>query len=489
MPVPTLRWVPLTESDVLPPTAGEDGVLPVELADALRQDEYWARWLEGTQSHVGGRSTGGITPPEGAVSETEGLFGAIFRSELLPVSRTWIAYELPPLDGEAASDWRPLMIAPASAQVRVGGDTTRTLLTGRAWRTGGSIGFVLKAEPAPVDACLEVAFPASAINWLPGTLGMGEVTHRPVAGGMEWQHWTPASEGRLSGLLTWIWPMCVRSWSDGAWLAVAVAPAWGEGMERPTMRSIPNFLRPNVPRVSLQRVSELDELFHRRAPVTPVEKLTEDLFRQPDPSARTPGEDLIGPLNAHLRGMKGDWLTLLGQDDWAPGGVAAVPAEVLTYLNVPPDTQTWQVSLAHHPVFGDANAGLMVMARDPQHWTHLVQWVIGPDKLALTIADRQGLVWYENPMMDPSADGGATTGQHAARDVPLFCGEYGWRLALAPMDIETNVNGEGVVLTPKPDTPFGLLGEERVGDQPWAKCRIYIDEAVEHFVFDLPKEG
>jgi hypothetical protein len=201
-----------------------------------------------------------------------------------------------------------------------------------------------------------------------------------------------------------------------------------------------------------------------------------------------PGEDLIGPLNAHVRGMKRDWLTLLGPDDWAPGAVATVSAEVLTYLNVPADTQTWQVSLAHDPVFGDADAGLMVMARDPEHWTHLVQWVIGAERFSLTIADRQALTLYEHPLMNPSRDGGATVGQDAARDLPLFLGEYGWRLALSPMERQTNVNGEGVMLTPKPDTPFGLLGEQRVGDQPWAQCRVYIDEAVKHIVFDLPKE-
>jgi hypothetical protein len=56
------------------------------------------------------------------------------------------------------------------------------------------------------------------------------------------------------------------------------------------------------------------------------------------------------------------------------------------------------------------------------------------------------------------------------------------------MDIRTDVCGRGVVLTPKPDTPFGVLGDERVGDQPWAHCKVFYDEAVKHIVFDLPKE-
>jgi len=485
----SLRLEPAPESAPPPPGLGDGPLLPEDVAAALRGEEFfWGglmKWMRPNAPEWGALP---IDPPATTIADTDGLFRAIFNAALVPDPSRWVAYRFGAPGEDRAWDGRGLVAAPITARMAIGDEASEVKLTGRAWRVTGAIGFVLHVDPPLTDADLETAFPVSFTKWLPGTLGIGEVTHRPLGGGAEWRHWTPDPDGRPAWIRTNIWPMSVLSWSNGEWLMVAVSPAWGWGMETPRIHTVPNFLKPNVPRVSLQRVRELDELFHKRAPFSGVTGPTADMFRVEVISSLPPNDDLIGPINAHTRGMERDWLKLLAPDDWAAGSLAPLPAKALRYLNVPEGTTTWQVHLTGHPVFGDATAGLMILSTDPERWTHLVQWVIGPEKFALTVAERNGPVRYEEPGRGLSGDGGHTALTHAGKDLPLFLGEYGWRLALSPMDIRTDVCGNGVLLTPKPDTPFGVLGEERVGDQPWAHCKVFHDEAVKHIVFDLPKE-
>jgi len=67
-------------------------------------------------------------------------------------------------------------------------------------------------------------------------------------------------------------------------------------------------------------------------------------------------------------------------------------------------------------------------------------------------------------------------------------GDSGRRLSLVPVNIEDLRDTNWWCVTPRPDTEVGLLERVKVGDTPWGKCRIYVDPAILHIVFDLPKE-
>ncbi len=68
-------------------------------------------------------------------------------------------------------------------------------------------------------------------------------------------------------------------------------------------------------------------------------------------------------------------------------------------------------------------------------------------------------------------------------------GEYGVRLSLVPLFAEPVTGIENAwLLTPDPDYEVGLVERVKVGDTEWGRCRIYVDPAVLHVVFDLDEE-
>jgi hypothetical protein len=70
-----------------------------------------------------------------------------------------------------------------------------------------------------------------------------------------------------------------------------------------------------------------------------------------------------------------------------------------------------------------------------------------------------------------------------------YCGEYGWRIAFSPTTWKGGWGPGGFYYTPVTDAPYGFLGEQTVGDQPWGRFVIYDDQLVFHIVFELPKKA
>ncbi len=361
-------------------------------------------------------------------------------------------------------------------------DGTGVELAGHLWRQNVLVTVTL----APVDgadtAGLESELPAAILAWPGGLAGIGKVTREERGDARVWRHEQPSPD---EGILAWLspvggWPLSVEAEADaeGVRLSLSAIPSGRPGRFRPKLfrKPMPSFL---VDEEARYQPWETDV---REAKLTPSTSAADAL---PPPVAPTSPTDPAEVVNAGSGGAASLRMRLLSSSEWRAGRIERVPATVLPYLDLPEDTECLSAHISGDRVLGNATAGLLLYQSwgDPAPYDR-VQWVLGEGWVGVTRYPLRPEAAYERHL----SRGPQGLNWRVADDLIDTLGHYGQLLSLVPVNTTAWRWQEHATIRPRPGTPYGLYGESTVGEQPWGKCRIYVDPAILHIVFDLPEE-
>jgi hypothetical protein len=396
-------------------------------------------------------------------------------------------------------DWRFVRGTPSDDQPAAGGplarrdyaasvpaeDGTDVRLACRVARGDYGVHFLAHAETPDAKQALHKVSPAAVFNWPAGTELIGHVTELDEAGWHFWSvtAWTPPAADTLSGpMLRMAWPLRIRSVSNGEWWFILVETAgpvqWGGATKQPYTLPIDFIRDPDGPFAA-------NAAFYRGLlGQTPG-------FRRALTGVTTCADAVsvaaaVNAYNAHApRDLR---LHMLTEDEWAAGGVTAVPRQVAERLGVPDGTSTLAVAVAGHSDLGDATVGLLdceTREGDARDLGGPLQWALGGDYLAITVTSPEMVRTLYRAGKAQTAFALPWTIELELR---TLLGDDGTRLCLVPVEMKDLGGRHSYLIAPEPDTVAGYPDRYRVGDAPWGKCRIYVDPAILHIVFDLPKE-
>lgn len=462
---------------------GIDLVLPPDVAARFAAgDECSPSLLDRT--HVDQPAPPGpeIALSPASLDDTDRMVRGLFVAGIVPPRDSWHAYagRLP----EAAFTGAPRdqhARAPLHVSLTLDGGQ-RVALDGFLWRDSQGAGLWARATGAGPDSGLEYRVPWALVNWPAGALGMARVTREPQAGGLTWGHHAFAGanspiEGkdRAPSLAGWGrggWPCMLTGWSDGAWVRLTISAV------SEIEPLIPQMIRPDF-------VKQPDHPRARGTMVGPHPK--------PTPGARLGGVasatgDLLGTAHTGTA-SKGDsrldlGLCVLTPAEWAGATEQAVPPAVVRFLALAPDARCVTRVLRRHPVFGNATVGLLHLDVPGDCDLSTVQWALDRDRLWVTALSPRAPAAIPTLVVRSDLEGCRRATSWVRR---ILRDDYGRRVSLVPADLSDDGPHRAFTFRLPPDTAIGILGEERVGDQPWGKCSGFVDAMTLHLAFELPK--
>jgi len=276
------------------------------------------------------------------------------------------------------------------------------------------------------------------------------------------------------------------SWSDGEWVLVHLAMTSRTLAEVPALQ-FPCFVEQTASPFARGRCLSSEAIRAGcQVVLRPVERFRADLLAdaswQPVHERGAPLPSLPDAVTALAAGLPSDTrLALLDGESWADGAAGEIPGRVAPYLNVAPQTRSWCVRSCGGAESDEGCAGLLE-APGTGEAPRIVQWKLTDGHLAITAVER-GLGGCQ-----PECRPGLLQRRAVAKDLRDLLGGYGASLGLVAAAVDEGPGPRGFLLTPAPDTPFGLYGESTVGEQPWGRCIIYAAPAILHVVFDLTEE-
>jgi len=485
---PDCRWTP-TGWERIP--AGEKTDLFAVPPGALPEGPLASGWPgiapEGVLEGEGSPESLSQGSTEVVLSDTDKMIRGLFVDELVPGKSRWRLARISP----AASARASLPVARAPFGVRLTTPSGCQLaLRGTVWRTTLEAGIVAEVDGESPPEPLDVLVPVAAIRWPSGYLDAVPGVRSASGDGYAWWHSrAPAARDVLGMFLAMSWPLQVRGWSDARVVAVTVTAVTARDRMGADARPPSDFIADTEARRPRGKALASAQ-GPARPTATPLADLSLGTHRWVGPQGMgTTGLDVC--VNEHTGGLRDMRLRLIDEPRWTAARQAeGVPPPLLPYLRMPADQPTAALDLRDDPVFGNAVAGLAAgdRGRNGETEAPLIQWVLGDDYLALTVVSRYAPRYYAD-MADVPWEDHPDTRTALTDDLYHYLGPYGRSLALVPVDIRGKANGgRGFIVTPRLDTPCGILGDQKVGDMPWGRCRIYVDRAILHIVFDLPKE-
>lgn len=533
---PSLRFAAMQTEDASAPL--ETVGLPGTQAESFATAGFgWISTYIGPDSPASSGAPADLS--ESGRDQTDAICTLLLREELVPDRAAWSGWRVPGTDVRGAATQIPLAVAPLTVRVWSHEAGLRDgLFSGRVSRAQGGLHVWGRVGGEWDPEWLAGAFASSAVRWPPGLDGMGAVTTPRWCGGAVWRHmprlpgnartndlgvfptsWPPDEEAAIArGWLRITWPMAVTCWSDGSWVLLSVFGAAGQlqchADRTGTMRNRPpeDFLAPDAEPVMLKWLERLDKEWHAPCIAEPIHALDPTVVsvtrrRQlvaGDPDqlrdvAEHPTEtlELAGVAEPHTRRVRNQSCEFLTSQEWAKGADAPIPEKALEYLNLPAGTTCWQVSLEAHAILGTATVGLLAFPPGVQadgavlHAVtaqgtpldlgpdlprrEIAQWVLSERFFALTVL---------RPTAPQTRWSVETYGvqEELTKRLAAYLGEYGWRLVLCPTSRKKL--GEGMLFRTVEGEPFGLDGKGRIGDQPWGRARVFVDQALLHVVFE-----
>lgn len=340
--------------------------------------------------------------------------------------------------------------------------------TGFRGRVGVSESCVLlvgKVEDAAPVPNLELVVPQALIVWPPGLEALGRMEHSHSGAGHLWKHRRWDGDSVLGRDIGFLWPTNLSCWSDGRWFALGIFIDGKPDMSSAAVTPPPAF------------ITHAD-----REPRC----LPDDLGRYDlRPAASADAAALAPTVNDRPAAGRDLRLRFVSAAQWTGGAVTPVPDEVARRLGLAPGTESLMIDLRSDPVLGDAKVGLLDCVDRRRSLQKPMQgpcqWVLARDYFAVTLVSQISL----------AMDGGRSSeppGEWLWHQLPMLLGGDGLRLTAVPVHKRRTFSGRGLLAWPAPDTLVGFPEQYRVGEQPWGRCRIYVDPAILHIVFDLPEE-
>jgi len=450
------------------PTAGPD--LPataVRAVESLRQGGEGAvpqDLLAALADFDGGSQ---VPFPEHALDDTEAFARALLAPAAFDGLGPWVAFR-PSTD-------RGIARAPIGGSIRWAGRSAVRVL-GVAARTTWALALAVALDSETPIPGFERTGPAAVLGWADAASDSGRSELRELAGGVLWTRapWTKA-DGALNDWVHGYPPVAVSSWSDGsAWVMVATIthPCYISASGPDTW----DFMALKDPRgpPGIQAFVMRSNDDHGLTPLlgaTEVPSALREQLRRATDAMRHPD---LGMSDAP------------GTIDWDTARRQPVPNVVCNYLPVTRGTECLTVSSADAAP-GAWLSGLLEPGPARSPTTGMIEgpmlWRLAGTRLSVTVVPDR-----EYPANGPSHRGLHALPTLAMIALPRLFGEYGRYLCLTPMRETLVEDGDALLLKPDPATEVGLLERVKVGDTPWGRCRIYVDPAILHIVFDLPKE-
>ncbi len=433
-------------------------------------------------------------PAPEVTAELDACARALFDEALVPSANAWRVFRLAPDSGAGQSAVRSTHAARAqvSAELSVAGAVVR--LDGLIFRTDYAAGLLLHADTG-TEVALHERVPEVAVRWPAGVMGCGRSFVSDEGTGSRFAYALASDDAQPSRLddvhpAVW-WPFRVSCWSDGEWVALSVPLTTESDAERPTEPSVRPFRAGQSAQSTGGRL-QAEQDGGRTSSLRAVQRLTNATLAGRSASGGDT-DDCLAEVQPFLSGLDELRVGLLDGADWAEASVEPAPDSVRRYAGLPDDTHCLTVRKPRHAADRALTAGLLEMddltggidgglVEGPR----LVQWTLGGDWLSITVVSRQAPRLYG--WVNARCAHLPSEKRMLTQELTHCLGAYGRSLTLVPVDIQEGHAGRGLLVTPRPDTPYGLYGESTVGEQPWGRCRIYVDPAILHIVFDLPEE-